>query len=272
MNSPYTRYVIDLAYRGTRYRGWERQANSGHTVQAEVERALLRVLREEVSVYAAGRTDAGVHALQMPAHFDCLQSELHPSFLIAVNAVLPDDVAVMRVYKTTKPNFHARFAGRWRSYEYRISFSKNPVLNDLSWFCRKRPNVELLQAAARVLPEYNSFESFCKTKSNNKTYNCDIQQSEWEWRYDAAAGGEVLVYKVRARRFLRGMVRTLVGTMMQVGTGEITVDDFRAIIEACDRRRAGMAVYAGGLFLTGVGYAEGSLIPYSPWDGIVKPR
>ena len=246
------RFVLDIAYKGTAYSGWERQKNTDNTIQEIVERTLTLVLRTPTTAYGAGRTDAGVHAETLPAHFD-YPGELHSSFLIAMNSVLPADISVKRVLRAKRDNFHARYDATNRGYQYRMIFGKNPFLTDFSFECRKRLDYDKLSGAAPVFFEYDSYETFCKARATNKTFICKITRSEWKQE------NGMWTYYVNADRFLRGMVRTMVGTMFLVAEGKMTNDDLRRALEAKDRRHAGMAVFAGGLFLTEVHYPEGEL-------------
>lgn len=240
------RYVIDVHYDGTRYAGWQTQPNAV-TVQSEVDRALTMVLRTPTFCYGAGRTDAGVHALQMPAHFD-YDGELHPHFMRAMNGVLPTDIALIRAYEAPNAEFHARFSAKWRSYRYQLIFRKHPHLFHRAFWVKEEIDVEAMQRGAKILLEYDSFESLCKAHGSNKTYLCKMMESYWEWE------GDMLVYHVKADRFLRGMVRAIVGTLLLMGTGKLDEQGFRDILEAKDRKKAGGSVVADGLFLDGVGY------------------
>lgn len=244
------RYFLDIIYNGTRYHGWQFQKNAV-SVQQRVQEALFTLLRQEIEVYGAGRTDAGVHAISLPSHFN-FDQELHPAFLKAINSILPEDIAVRRVWKPTDPDLHARFAATSRSYRYQMIFGKDPLLLNLAYHYKGQLDLEAMMAAAEVIKEYDSFESFCKANAQNKTYFCTIMDSHFEWE------GNVLVYHVKANRFLRGMVRTIMGTLLMVGEHKIGLDGVREIIEAKDRRKAGPAVPACGLFLAEVKYPVGS--------------
>ncbi len=245
------RYVVDVSFKGTVYAGWQIQPNCT-TVQGELDAALSRVLREPISTYGAGRTDSGVHALKLPAHFD-FEGELPKHFMFAVNALLPRDIAIMQAYKAIPPNFHARFSGRARAYRYQLTFKKDPIRYGFARWVKEDLDLEAMYSAAKIFLEYDSYESFCKTNSNNKTYICDIKQSYFEWE------GDMLVYHVRANRFLRSMVRTMIGTLINVGKGVLDEPGLRQIIESKDRTLAGMTELADGLFLSDVEYEAGSL-------------
>jgi tRNA pseudouridine38-40 synthase len=245
------RYVIDVCYKGTAYAGWQVQPNC-ITVQGEVDAALSRILQTPIATYGAGRTDSGVHALKLPAHFD-FEGELPKHFMFALNALLPKDISVTKAYRALRDDFHVRFGGRARAYRYQMIFRKDPIRYGFSRWIKENVNVEAMQSAAKVLLEYDSFECFCKTNSNNKTYICNLTHSYFEWE------GDMLVYHIRANRFLRGMVRAIMGTLLMVGKGQLTEDGLRKIIESKDRTKAGMSELADGLFLSEVEFEEGSL-------------
>lgn len=250
------RYVLDVRYKGTDYSGWQYQENA-RTVQGELDRCLGILLKREIRSYGAGRTDAGVHARQLPTHFD-YDDELHPAFFSSLNAILPAGISVSRVYRAIPDNFHARFTATARSYAYYMTFQKDPFHFERTWWCKEKVDHAAMQQGAAILLEYNSFESFCKSNANNKTFFCDIRESYWEWK------GDAFVYHVTANRFLRGMVRAIVGTLFEMGKGNIDGDGLRRIIEAKDRTLAGGSVFAGGLYLTKVHYPDGSLEPLVP--------
>ncbi|MFM2375239.1 MAG: tRNA pseudouridine(38-40) synthase TruA [Bacteroidota bacterium] len=245
------RYVVDVRFNGTAYAGWQVQEGLS-TVQGHLEDALSKILRTPITTYGAGRTDAGVHALQLPAQFD-YDAHLHPHFHKAVNAVLPKDIAITRVYRALPPDFHVRFHGIARAYRYQMIFQKDPLRQNFSKWVMEKINVEAMMAAAPIVMEYESFESFTKSNGNQKTHLCTITQSHFEWE------GDMLVYHIRANRFLRGMVRTIVGTLLAIGKGQLDQEGFRRIIESKDRRRAGTAELPCGLYLSEVAYQDGSL-------------
>lgn len=245
------RYVLDIRFKGTGYSGWQSQPNAT-TIQGEVDKALSTLLRTPVMTYGAGRTDAGVHALQLPAHFQ-LEEDLHPRFHNAINSLLPRQISVMKIYRGASDNFHARFDARERAYRYQIIFRKDPLLYQQAWWCKENLNVEAMKEAAAVIPEFKSFESFCKSNADNSTFLCDILESRFEWE------GAVLVYHVRANRFLRGMVRAIVGTLAEVGLGKRDVAGMRTLLKARDRTLAGPSAIADGLFLSEVKYETAAL-------------
>jgi tRNA pseudouridine38-40 synthase len=248
------RYVVDVKFKGTAYAGWQVQENLPHvqTVQGEVDSALSKCLRTPIVTYGAGRTDTGVHALQLPAHFD-FEGEIPEHFMLSVNAILPRDIAITKIYKAVQDNFHTRFHATGRAYRYHLIFQKDPIQLGLSRWVKEKVDVEAMMAAAKVFLEYDSFESFCKTNSNNKTFFCKLTASSFEWE------GDTLVYHIKADRFLRGMVRTIMGTLMLVGRGKLDEAGVRRIIESKNRQLAGPTELADGLFLSEVVFPEGCL-------------
>jgi tRNA pseudouridine38-40 synthase len=245
-----TRYFIQLSFKGTCYHGWQEQKNAS-TVQSEINKALSVVTHESIDVTGAGRTDTGVHASYYIAHFDSLHNQLHlnTKFLYQVNNILPFDIVIQKIYKVN-PSAHARFDAISRTYEYRIILNKNPFLNDFACFFGKALNINLMNEASSLLMNYSDFESFCKLHSDNKTTICKVMQANWQMN------NETLVFTIKADRFLRNMVRAIVGTILQVGTGKITIDDFKNIIEQKNRSLAGSSALAKGLYLTDIEYPE----------------
>jgi tRNA pseudouridine38-40 synthase len=239
------RYFLEVAYRGKNYSGFQSQENA-NTIQQEVEKAFRILQREPVSLTGSSRTDAGVHALQNFFHFD-FQDILHPQFVYKINAILPGDIVVKSV-RSVADDAHCRFDAISRTYEYFIYRGKDPFLEDRAWYFPYTIDQDALQHAARVIMEYHDFTSFSKRNTQVKTFDCSILESAWTQREEG------LVYRVRANRFLRGMVRALVATMLQVGRGTLTIDQFRAIIDAKDCTRASFAAPSHGLFLVEVCY------------------
>lgn len=242
------RYFIEVAYNGSDYHGWQIQKNA-HSVQAELEDALSVLLRKETSVMGSGRTDTGVHALQQFVHFDT-DSPLDPElFIRKINGILPPDIAIYDV-KQVRADAHARFHALWRSYVYRICLRKNPFELESAWLTYKNPDFEKLNQAAALLLEYTDFECFSKIKTNVHTFNCKIKEAYWE------QNGSDLRFHITANRFLRGMVRAIVGTLMEVGTGKIDIIDFRKILESKKRTEAKSSAPAQGLYLCKITYPE----------------
>ena len=246
------RYFLEVAYHGARYSGFQVQENA-LTVQSEVERALETFFRRRIELTGSSRTDAGVHALQNFFHFDT-EEEIPGTSLYNVNAILPGDIVVksMREAKSGLDGIlpHSRFTARSREYRYYIYRAKNPFLSDRAYFYPYTLDLALLQEAAGVITRYTDFTSFSKRRTQVKTFECKIMISRWEEE------DECIVYHVRGNRFLRGMVRGLVGTMLQVGRGKVTMEEWKDIIEKKDCTLADFAVPAHGLFLAAVEYPE----------------
>lgn len=240
------RYFIELSYNGKKYHGWQIQPDV-ISIQEKLNFTVSTVLQEKIEVVGAGRTDTGVHAAQMFAHFDT-KNELKGDITYKLNSLLPHDIIVHEVFSVDTEK-HARFNAISRSYEYRIWLGRNPFLLDFSWQLHSQNlNVDLMNAAAKLLLEYTDFQTFSKVKTDVHTYNCDITEAIWK------QNGKELVFHITANRFLRNMVRAIVGTLVDVGLGKITKDDFRKIIESKNRSNAGLSVPAKGLFLTNINY------------------
>ncbi len=241
------RYFIWFGYDGTHYHGWQIQPN-GVTVQSELERCLSLLMREKVSVTGAGRTDAGVHARRMAAHFDTMQ-ELDGSMLVKkLNGLLQEDIAVYSIERVAD-DLHARFSATSRTYHYYIHTHKSPFLNQYSLEIHYQLDYALMNEAGRVLTEYEDFGAFCKAGSDVKTTLCKVTQAQWiqtsptEWYFE-----------IIANRFLRNMVRAVVGTLVEVGRGRMTLEEFRQVIEGKKRTQAGESMPAKGLFLEDIKY------------------
>lgn len=240
------RYFIEFSYNGKNYFGYQIQPRE-ISVQQELEKALSTLLRQEIKTTGAGRTDTGVHAKKMFAHFD---TDLEPdqNLVYKLNSFLPDDIAVKRIFEV-RDDFHARFDATYRTYEYYISSEKNPFTQDSSWqMWRRKLDIGLMNEACKILFEYEDFTSFAKLHTDNKTNNCKIYNAEWE------QNGTELKFTISADRFLRNMVRAVVGTMVEIGNGKIRPEDLRKIIEKKDRNSAGTSAPPQGLFLVDVGY------------------
>lgn len=240
------RYFIELSYKGTNYHGWQIQPDA-ISVQEEINKAISTILQQEIKLVGAGRTDTGVHATQMIAHFDT-SSILSDQYVYKFNSVLPNDIIINSIEKVSE-NVHARFDAISRSYEYRILLKKNAFLLDTTWqLHQKKIDIDKMNTAAKLLYEYQDFESFSKVKTDVKSFNCKIMKAEWMLE------DQHLTFHITANRFLRNMVRAIVGTLVEVGTGKKTVEDFKKIIESKKRSEAGASVPARGLFLTEVAY------------------
>ncbi len=250
------RFFIELSYDGTHYHGWQLQPNATG-VQEVLNKALTTVLREPIETLGCGRTDTGVHARQFFAHFDLILSMVHgpwsmdktKNLVRSINAILPHDIAIKHIF-AVEPGAHARFDATLRSYEYHIHFNKDPFKHNYSWLLRDEPDVELMNLAAKIIMEYTDFSCFSKSNTQVKTNNCKISRAEW------TKTNNDLVFHISADRFLRNMVRAIVGTLILVGTKEIEPYEVRGIIESKNRSKAGTSVPACGLYLTEVLYPD----------------
>ncbi len=241
------RYFIQLSYDGTNYHGWQFQPN-GLSVQQVLEQALTIVAREDIAVTGAGRTDAGVHASFFVAHFDAENSTLDAEKITYnLNSLLPSDVAVQKIYKVSELA-HARFDALSRKYNYYIVKQKNPFKRQFATKESRIPDLELMNQAAQKLFNYIDFTSFSRVGTDVKTNNCKIVLAHWTEQPDG------YVFTITADRFLRNMVRAIVGTLLEVGFRKLTIDEFCAIIEAKNRSSAGASVPANGLFLVDIVY------------------
>ena len=240
------RFFIELSYNGKAYHGWQNQPNA-ISVQEVLENALSTILKTNISTMGAGRTDAGVHASQMFAHFDFNEKIETADLVYKLNSYLPKDIAVASIFEV-KPNAHARFNALSRMYHYKISTLKNVFDYNFAYQVHLSLNVEAMNAACNILFEYKDFQCFSKSKTDVKTYNCDIKEAFWT----KTSNG--LIFTIKADRFLRNMVRAIVGTLVDVGLGKISIEDFRGIIESKNRGKAGLSVPAKGLFLTKIKY------------------
>ena len=239
------RFFIELSYDGTNYHGWQLQPNAVG-VQEVLNKALGTVLRQPIETLGCGRTDTGVHAKQFFAHFDA-GVKLKDDLIRSINAILPADIAVKRIFPV-EPTAHARFDATLRSYEYHIHFNKDPFKHNYSWLLRDEPDIDRMNAAAKIIMEYSDFSCFSKSNTQTKTNNCKISRAEWV----KTDGG--IVFHISADRFLRNMVRAIVGTLLQVGRHEIEPYEVRPIIQSKNRSKAGVSVPACGLYLTEVIY------------------
>ncbi|QNL47715.1 tRNA pseudouridine(38-40) synthase TruA [Olivibacter sp. SDN3] len=253
MNLQSKRYFIELAFNGEAYHGWQIQHNA-NTVQEMLNIALSKLLRGAVETVGCGRTDTGVHAKQLYAHFDDnhgMIADNEDRILTGMNALLPRDIAVKRLFAVDQ-SAHARFDAVKRSYEYHVHFNKDPFLYGRSWQIRDKPNVEAMNEAAQLMMAYKDFSCFSKSHTQVFTNNCVITHAAWQW-----LNTDQLVFYISADRFLRNMVRAIVGTLMEIGSGKQPVGYIRNVIESKNRSKAGVSVPACGLYLTEVLY---------PWD------
>lgn len=242
------RYFIQFSYFGKAYHGWQNQPNA-ITVQEVLEKALSTLLRDKIDVVGAGRTDAGVHAKQMFCHFDFDSIDDKKDLAYRLNAFLPDDIAVQEI-RTVVDGAHARFDAIERTYEYWLVREKDPFLFDYAHWVKHPLDLPAMNEAAKMLLEYTDFECFSKSNTDVKTFNCDVRQAYWEARADK------WVFTITADRFLRNMVRAMVGTLLDVGLKKITSEDMHRIIASKDRSEAGVSVPAKGLYLTKVIYPK----------------
>ena len=234
------RYFIEVAYKGTQFGGFQIQ-DTAHTVQAAIDHAISLLMRIKIQTTGSSRTDAGVHALQNFLHFD-MNLPLHPQFLYKVNAILGGDIVVKHIYGVGE-EAHSRFDALSRAYKYTLYTKKDPFMQDRGYFYPYSLNIDLLQEAAGILKTYQDFTTFSKRNTQVRTFICNIMESAW------TVEGERIIYHVKANRFLRGMVRALTATMLQVGRGKLDMEAFRAVIESRDCTKANFAVPAKGLFL-----------------------
>ncbi len=244
-----SRFFIEVAYKGTQYGGFQRQDNS-NTIQAEVERALKIYFRHEILLTGSSRTDAGVHARQNFFHFDdelLVLEDKAPRIVYHLNAILPPDIMV-RSLRQVADTAHCRFDASSRTYQYTIYQQKNPFLQDIAFFYPYRVNFDQLLLLAEEFKHHSNFEAFAKRNTQVFTFNCQLSHSEWIKEEDR------LVYVVTANRFLRGMVKGLVGTMLRASTRQQTIEEVRDIIVSLDPARVNFAVAAHGLCLEAVTY------------------
>jgi tRNA pseudouridine38-40 synthase len=241
------RYFIELSYKGTYYRGWQIQPNQ-ITVQGEIEQVLSKLNHNSpINVIGCGRTDTGVHASQFFAHFDFETVDNLQSFKFKMNKMLPKDIAIHQIFEVNA-NAHARFDAIKRTYHYHIITNKNPFLIDTSLLFTQPLDFNKMNQASKILMNHTNFECFSKVKTDVTNFNCTVTNAEWI----KTENGYMFV--ISANRFLRNMVRAIVGTLLEVGAGTISIDDLHQIIESKNRSRAGKSVLPNGLFLAEVKY------------------
>jgi tRNA pseudouridine38-40 synthase len=243
-----TRYFIFLSFRGTAYNGWQIQPGK-HTVQGALTKALSTVLASQTAVTGAGRTDTGVHASFFCAHFDTVRGDLDSDsqLLYNLNGILPDDIAVSRIAKV-KPEANARFDALSRTYRYTVTGVKDPFSADTAWLLYWQLDMEKMNEAAAILLKHSDFTSFSRLHGSNKTNICRVTHARWHRE------AEKLIFTITADRFLRNMVRAVVGTLIPAGRGKLSVNDFEAILQGKNRGLAGQSAPAHGLSLTEIGY------------------
>lgn len=244
------RYFLQIAFKGTHYRGWQVQKNQ-RSVQAELEKNLSIIFQQQVKAIGCGRTDTKVHAKKFILHFDIEQVTVPKNLLYKLNGLLPRDIWVQKIMKSKNEDAHARFSAMKRTYEYYICMEKDPFQIDLATFFYRPINFELLQETSKILFEYEDFTAFSRKSADVKSYLCKIYKAEWERPQE-----NMLKFTVQANRFVRTMIRIIVGTSVKVGIGKISVDDFREALVSKDRAKAGSAAPADGLYLTDVIYPD----------------
>jgi tRNA pseudouridine38-40 synthase len=240
------RYFIELSYNGKEYHGWQNQPNA-ISVQEVLEDALSKLLKTKTAVVGAGRTDAGVHAEHMFAHFDCDNAFDVEILIFKLNAFLPNDISVQNIFEVND-NAHARFDALSRTYNYKITLKKNVFNFEGAYYLKHGLDVDKMNAASKILFNYKNFKCFSRSNTDVKTYNCDIMLAEW------IKANNDLIFTIKADRFLRNMVRAIVGTMLDIGSGKTTIEEFHKIINSEDRTNAGASVPAHGLYLSKIEY------------------
>lgn len=254
------RYFLKLSYNGEKFHGWQSQPNA-LSVQQKIEEALSTVTRLPISIVGAGRTDSGVHAREMFAHFDMPQPMADKGrFLLSINRLVGKDIAFHDIFEVDD-NSHARFDAVERTYKYFVSYGKTPFLYPYSWHSPTHLNIEAMNEAAAILCEVDDFTSFAKLHSDVKTNICDVRSAQWEkieendndCKYLRLINSGI-VFTITADRFLRNMVRAVVGTLVEVGKGKLSIEGFKRIIDIKDRCMAGTSMPANALFLWNVKY------------------
>jgi tRNA pseudouridine38-40 synthase len=240
------RYFIKLAYNGTHYHGWQYQPNAA-SVQETMNKAVSTLLNTEINLMGAGRTDTGVHAKEMFAHFDFETPFIIPNLVHKLNSFLPKDIVIYDIIPV-HTQAHTRFDATKRTYEYHVNTFKDPFLQEQSWYFHQKLDVDLMNEAAKILFQHTNFQCFSKVNTDVNTFDCTIFEAYWKQE------NESLVFTISANRFLRNMVRSIVGTLVNVGLHKITLTDFTSIIESKNRDKAGFSVPAHGLYLTKIEY------------------
>ncbi len=242
------RYFFEIAYKGTPYNGWQSQQNATG-VQAVVEDALSKLLRAEIKIVGSGRTDTGVHCEQQFFHSDIEKPFDAPNLILRMNSLLPKDISIHSIRKV-KPDASARYNAVERTYQYRITRRKDPFMEEFAWHYFKPADIKTMNKVASLLLGEHDFECFSKVKTDVNHFVCEIKKATWEER------DQKLEFTITANRFLRGMVRAIVGTLLDVGSGKITVNQFQEIMKSKDRKKAGANVPPHGLYLTNVKYTK----------------
>lgn len=240
------KYFMELSYNGKAYHGWQNQPKSV-SVQEVIESSLSRLLNETIAIVGAGRTDAGVHAAQMFAHFDAETIFIEDDLVFKLNSFLPKDIAIHTIFKV-RSEAHARFDALSRTYLYRITLKKNVFTFDNVFYVKQDLDVDKMNEAAKILFHYKDFQCFSKSKTDVKTFDCHIMEAKWFFKEDE------LHFVIKADRFLRNMVRAIVGTMINIGVGKLNIEDLHTIIKSKNRSEAGFSVPAHALYLIEVAY------------------
>ena len=243
------RYLLELSYNGTNYHGWQIQPNS-ITVQEVIEKALTVVLNQKIDVVGAGRTDAGVHATYFCLHFDYSSFiDDQKDFIFKLNSFLKSDIYIINL-QIVSDDFHARFDALTRTYNYKLTTRKNPFLTDQAYYIRRDLDFDNMNLAALKLFNYTNFKCFSKSNTDVKTYNCSIKKAVWVYHNDC------WIFEISANRFLRNMVRAIVGTLIEIGEGKHDINYLDTVIKSQNRGLAGYSVPAHGLYLVNIFYAE----------------
>lgn len=242
------RFFIELAYDGSDFHGWQKQPNA-MSIQETLQICMTQIFQKEIEVVGAGRTDAGVHAKSMIAHFD-REEDFDPAHLIyKLNRMLPKSIVILKIFPV-QPEAHARFDAISREYKYYITTQKDPFYRQFSQLITQQLDVEKMNQACEILKDHTDFQCFSKVKTDVHTYNCKIETALWEKK------GNHLIFTIIADRFLRNMVRAIVGTMLEIGTHKISLSDLKEILKSKNRSKAGRSVEAKGLFLHRIIYPE----------------
>ncbi|MFO7615486.1 MAG: tRNA pseudouridine(38-40) synthase TruA [Bacteroidales bacterium] len=245
------RYFIHLAYNGSPFHGWQVQENAP-SVQGVITHALQSILHQEINLVGCGRTDTGVHARDYYAHFDLEEGKTKDeldNLAYRLNRFLKDDIVIFRIFPVPQ-HLHARFSAHTRTYEYHIHTRKDPFLQEYSWYVHPEPDIARMNKGANLLLKTDDFTSFSKLHSAAKTNICKVTYAQWD------QSGHRIIFSITADRFLRNMVRAIVGTLVDLGHGKISLEDLQKIIEGKDRSLAGESVPAKGLFLSRVVYPQ----------------
>jgi tRNA pseudouridine38-40 synthase len=253
------RFLFEISYKGTAYHGWQSQSNAVG-IQSIVEKVLSQLLRDKIEIVASGRTDTGVHCVQQFFHADITNKFDVENLIIRLNSFLPRDIAIRSIHQI-RPDASARYGAVARTYEYHITQVKDPLRDGLAFYYFKQLNLSTLKRASALLTGTHDFECFSKVKTDVNHFICDVKEARWN------QNGDLLVFTVTANRFLRGMVRGMVGTLLEAGTGKISLAEFKDILKSKDRKKAGMNVPPEGLYLIHVKYPKSVFIKSAEANG-----